>query len=115
MSTTKPNPKPRVVDNAAVGELYANKVISTSFDGGALILTIGVTRIIPDRIDDVPNPANMPTPRVHVSGRIALSPAAAVEAINGLTGLLHMAQAAQAQAAQAQALANSPSANKIAS
>jgi hypothetical protein len=110
--TGKTNPKPRVIDNPAVGELYANKVISTSFDGGALILTVGVTRIVPDRIDDVPNASAMPVPSVHVSGRIALSPAAAVEAINGLNGLLQMAQA---HAAQAQALAAGPTANKVAS
>jgi hypothetical protein len=111
-SIGKTNPKPRVVDNAAVGELYANKVISTTFDGGSLILTVGVTRVLPNRIDDVPDPSNMAVPSVHVTGRIALSPAAAVEAINGLSGLLQMAQA---QIAQAQALAINPTANKVAS
>ena len=57
----------------------------------------------------------MPNPSVHVSGRIALSPAAAVEVINGLNGMLQVAQAQMAQMAQAQALATNPTANKVAS
>jgi hypothetical protein len=33
--------KPRIADDARVLEIYGNKVVSTSFDGGAVVITIG--------------------------------------------------------------------------
>jgi hypothetical protein len=112
-ASAKPHPKPRVIDNPAIGELYANKLVSASFDGGAVVLTLGVQRMVPDRIEDVPDPNHLPgPPTVSVVSRIALSPALAVELVNGISGLLNAVQLANAQAA---ALAGVPSANKVAS
>jgi hypothetical protein len=67
MTNPQPNQKPvRVVDGAAT-EIYANKVVTTAFDGGALVVTLGVHRITPERIENVSNPANLPSPSVHIS------------------------------------------------
>jgi hypothetical protein len=40
--------KPRVVDNPDVGELYANKTIGASFDGGGITVLLGCSRVIPE-------------------------------------------------------------------
>jgi hypothetical protein len=69
--------KPRIQDDARVLEVYGNKVVSTSFDGGAVVITIGTTRFLPDRIDDAPQQGQQPV--IYVTARLALSPAAAVE------------------------------------
>ena len=34
-----------IIDNPSISELYANKLIATSFDGGAVTITLGTTRI----------------------------------------------------------------------
>jgi hypothetical protein len=78
-------PKPRVVDNPDVGEIYVNKTIGASFDGGAISVLLGCSRIVPGRLD-AKLEENLPA--VHVTGRLALSPAAAVELINTLNGIL---------------------------
>jgi hypothetical protein len=65
--------KPRIEDDPRVLEVYGNKVVSTSFDDGAVVITIGTTRFLPERIDDVEQPV------IHVTARLALSPPAAVE------------------------------------
>jgi hypothetical protein len=43
--------KPRVVDNPDVGELYANKTIGASFDGGGITVLLGCSRVIPELVD----------------------------------------------------------------
>ena len=78
--------KPRVVDNPDVGEIYANKTIGASFDGGGISILLGCSRVIPDFID-TPMPQSEP-PSVFVTGRLTLSPAAAVELMNALNGIL---------------------------
>jgi hypothetical protein len=117
MTNPQPNQKPVRVVGGAATEIYANKVVTTAFDGGALVVTLGVHRITPERIENVSNPANLPSPSVHISARIALSPGAAIELINALNGTLKAAQAqaaqVQAQIAQAQALASAVTANKV--
>jgi hypothetical protein len=112
MNTGNTNQKLRVVEDSSVGEVYSNKLITTFFDGSALNLTFGVTRVVPDRIENVPNPSHPPTPIVHVTSRITLSPAAAMEVINALNGILQLLQnQAKAQAALAAATPISKSAN----
>jgi hypothetical protein len=94
---TESHKKPRVIDDPTIREVYGNKLISVSFDGGAVILTIGVSRFVPNRIDEPPTEA----PPVYASGRIALSPAAAVEFVNGVSGILNTVANAQAAAIRA--------------
>jgi len=78
--------KPRIQDDARVLEVYGNKVVSTSFDGGAVIITIGTTRFLPERIDDAPEQGQQPV--IHITARLALSPPAAVELGNALNNIL---------------------------
>jgi hypothetical protein len=79
-------PKPRIIDSPEVREIYVNKTIGSSFDGATISLLLGCTRIVPDRLDLPPQQAQPPS--VYVTGRIALSPAAAVELANALNGIL---------------------------
>jgi hypothetical protein len=78
--------KPRVADNPDVSEVYVNKTIGCSFDGGAISVLLGCSRVVPERLDTMPE-QDQPPP-VYVTGRLALSPAAAVELINSLNGIL---------------------------
>jgi hypothetical protein len=78
--------KPRVIDNPDVGEIYANKTIGASFDGGGISVLVGCSRVIPDFIDTSVQ-RNEP-PSVYVTGRLTLSPSAAVELMNALNGIL---------------------------
>jgi hypothetical protein len=78
--------KPRVVDNPDVSEVYVNKTIGCSFDGGAISVLVGCSRVVPECLDTMP--AQDHPPPVYVTGRLALSPAAAVELINSLNGIL---------------------------
>jgi hypothetical protein len=78
--------KPRLIDNPEVSEIYANKIIGTSFDGATLGVTLGCTRVVPERLDTPPPQGHSPS--VYVAGRLILSPAAAAELVNGLSGML---------------------------
>jgi hypothetical protein len=78
--------KPRVVDNPDVGEIYANKTIGASFDGGAITVLVGCSRIVPEFVDSCIEPSDAPA--VYVTSRLTLSPAAAVELMNALNGIL---------------------------
>jgi hypothetical protein len=78
--------KLRIEDDPYVLEVYGNKLVSTSFDGGAVVITIGAARILPERIDEVPQQGRQPI--VHVTARLALSPSAAVELRNALNDIL---------------------------
>src|SRR5262249_14985569 len=78
--------KPRIADDARVLEIYGNKVVSTSFDGGAVVITIGTGRFLPERIDDALQQGQQPV--IHVTARLALSPSAAVELGNALNNIL---------------------------
>lgn len=79
-------PPMTVVDDTSVKEVYANKVIGTTFDGGAVSITLGVGRFVPKMTDETPNQGALPT--IHVSGRLSLSPGAAVELANALKLML---------------------------
>ena len=78
--------KSRIVDNPDVSEVYVNKTIGCSFDGGAISILLGCSRVVPERLDAMPGQDR--GPNVYVTGRLALSPAAAVELINALNGIL---------------------------
>jgi len=88
--------KLRLVDDPTAAERYANKVVGASFDGAACTITLGVTRLVPERVDEELREGQ--APKVYITNRLALSPAAAVELINQLNQLLTvLSQAQQAQ------------------
>ena len=72
----------RVQDNPAVTEVYVNKFLGAVFDGGAVALTFGSIRPFADQTADGPIEARQAV--VQVTQRLALSPAATIELINGL-------------------------------
>jgi hypothetical protein len=74
--------KLRVQDNPAVTEVYVNKFLGAVYDGGAVALTFGSIRPFAEQIGDGPIEARQAV--VHVTQRLALSPAATIELINGL-------------------------------
>ena len=78
--------KPKIEDDPSVLEVYGNKLVSTSFDGGAVVITMGAARIFPERIDEMPQQGQQPV--IHVIARLALSPSAAVELRNALDNIL---------------------------
>src|ERR1019366_7286669 len=78
--------KPRIVDNPDVPEIFANKTVGTSFIGGVINLTFGCIRAIPERLNTKPREGEPPP--VFVTGRLALTQAAAVELANALNGIL---------------------------
>jgi hypothetical protein len=79
-------PKFKIVDNAAIVETYANKLIAASFDGGAVVLTLGSTRFVPESGAETPKEGVMPP--VYVTQRLALSPGGAMEVANALNNML---------------------------
>ncbi len=89
----------RIVDNPEISEIYADTLIGTTFAGGAVCLSLGTTKIMPDRMNEAPKDGNPPS--VYVTNRIALSPKAAAEVINALNNILGAIKTAQAnQSAQ---------------
>ena len=76
----------KIVDDPSVRESYANKLISASFDGGAVVVTLGATRFVPEDSDRTPKEAT--TMPVHVTVRLAISPGGAVELANALGSML---------------------------
>ena len=74
--------KLRVQDNPAVTEVYVNKFLGAAYDGGAVALTFGSIRRVAEQMGDGPIEARPAV--VHVTQRLALSPAATIELINGL-------------------------------
>ena len=83
---TDKKPQMAVVDDPSVKEVYANKVIGTTFDGGALSITLGVGRFVPKTTDEAPKQGALPV--VHVTARLSLSPTAAVELASALKLML---------------------------
>jgi hypothetical protein len=76
----------KIVDNPSIGESYANKLISASFDGGAVVVTLGTARFVPE--DSAQTPKEACPPSVHVTARLAISPGGAVELANALNNIL---------------------------
>jgi hypothetical protein len=79
--------KSRVIDSPDNTEIYANMIVGTSFDGSAIIVSLGTTRITPGRFGE---PITAP-PDVYVTGRIALSLKAALELSKSIQQLLEAA------------------------
>lgn len=79
-------PKFEIIDNPSIGEIYANKLVATSFDGGTITVTLGVTRVAPDHGGEPPEKQKPVS--VHVTARLALSPLGAVELANALAAAL---------------------------
>jgi len=77
---------PAIIDDLSVKEIYANKLVGTTFDGGTLSITMGVARIFPATGGELESEAS---PQIHVTARLALSPAAAVELANNLGKMLN--------------------------
>ena len=72
--------KLEVIDNPSVAELYANKLVGASFDGGAVLITLGATRrFMPEKGAKAKEGS---LPPVHVTARLAISPAGTVELAN---------------------------------
>jgi hypothetical protein len=95
-------PKLRIQDNPSVIEIYANKFLGSVFDGGAVGLTFGSIRVLPERTDE--GPIQNQQPVIHVTHRLMLSPMAAMELIKGLnttlTALMQAREQAQGAAQQ---------------
>jgi hypothetical protein len=89
--------KLKIVDDPLVRESYANRLISASFDGGAVILTLGAARFLPEHSDKATAAAD--SHPVHVTARLAISAAAAVELANALNTLLKTLNEIQTKAA----------------
>jgi len=81
-----------VVDDGRVGETYANRLISTIFDGGAICITLGVVRLVPEHTGV---PAADGEPHVQVTVRLTLSPGTAVDLIKSLNDVLGAARGEQ--------------------
>jgi hypothetical protein len=90
--------KLEVIDNPSVAEFYANKLVAASFDGGAVIITLGATRFMPEK---GAKPKEGSLPPVHVTARLAISPAGAVELANALNAMLKTLSEMQQKAAAA--------------
>lgn len=91
--------KLKIIDNPSVGELYANKLVAASFDGGAVVITLGTTRFVPEESAKAPKEGTLPP--VHVTARLAISPAGAVELTNALNSMLKTLSQMQQKAAAA--------------
>ena len=78
--------KLKVIDNPSIGETYANKLVAASFDGGAVVITLGTTRFVPEQDGEATKERALPP--VHVTARLALSPGGALELANALSTML---------------------------
>lgn len=88
-------PKFRIQDNPSIIEAYANKFISSAFDGGAVGLTFGSIRVPLEKTDEGPMQGQQPV--LQVTHRLTLSPTAAIELINSLNKTLRALRQAQAR------------------
>jgi hypothetical protein len=91
----------KVIDNPSVAECYANKLVAASFDGGAVVITLGTTRFVPEAGTKAPEEGTLPP--VHITARLAISPAGAVELANALNAMLKTLSEIQQKAAAAKA------------
>ena len=91
--------KLQVIDNPSIGETYANKLVAASFDGGAVVITLGTARVMPAQDATVTKERTLPP--VHVTARLALSPGGALELANALNTMLKTLSEMQAKAAAA--------------
>jgi hypothetical protein len=71
--------------------VLANKIVSTMFDGHAVVITFGCGRILPERTEEQPKEGAT----ICVNCRIALSPPAAIELVNSIKNMMTAVQDAQ--------------------
>lgn len=57
-------PRPRIIDNPGVAEIYVNRIIGSSFDGATIGVTLGCAPVVPERFEATPS-----DPVVYVAGR----------------------------------------------
>jgi hypothetical protein len=88
--------KPRIIDNPSIGETYANKLVAATFDGGAVVVTLGTARFVPEQ--EANGSKDGALPPVHVTARLALSPTGAVELASALNSMLNTLKQRQEQA-----------------
>ena len=91
-------PKFQIIDNSSVAESYANRLVAASFDGGAVIITLGAARFVPEHNAEAPEKGSLPP--VYVTARLAISPVGAVELANALNNMLKMLSQIQRKAAE---------------
>jgi len=89
--------KLKIIDNPSVAESYANKLIAASFDGGAVVVTLGTMRFVPQQSTETLKDG---PPPVHVTARLAISPAGAVELAKALNSMLKTLSEMQQKAAE---------------
>lgn len=87
----------KIIDNPFVAETYANKLIAASFDGGAVVITLGAMRF-EHGAGTLEESSPLP---VHVTSRLALSPSGAIELANALNKMLNTVSQIQQKAATA--------------
>jgi hypothetical protein len=96
----------RIQDNPSIVETYANKFLGSVFDGGAVSLTFGTIRVVLEKTGAAQSVQGQETV-IQVTHRLTLSPAAALELMNGLntamTNLKAQAQRKMQQQGQADA------------
>jgi hypothetical protein len=91
--------KPKIIDNPSIGECYANKLVAATFDGGAVVVTLGTARFVPEQGAKSSKDGDLPP--IHVTARLALSPAGAVELAGALNAMLQTLKQRQEQATAA--------------
>ena len=74
----------QILDDPSVKETYVNKLVGAAFDGACVSLTFGVARVLPLGTRE----AGAASANVHVTTRLALSPAAAVDLTKSLGKML---------------------------
>lgn len=77
-------PKLRVVDDPSVRESVATNMVGGLLSDNTLFVTLAAQRSLPETTGAPPNQA----PIAQVTARLALTPTAAVELVNLLSGLL---------------------------
>lgn len=82
-------PAAQIVDDPSVTEIYVNKLISAAFDGASVSLTFGVARVLPTGNPDAGAVEGTGAANVHVTSRLALSPAAAADLTKSLGKMLN--------------------------
>jgi len=77
-------PGAQIVDDPNVREIVATSTVTGAIVEGALFVTLAAQRALPDTTGAPPTRA----PTAHVTGRLVLTPTAAVELVNTLSALL---------------------------
>jgi hypothetical protein len=89
----------KALESLSAQEIYANRILAVSFDGSAVVLTLGMARPHIGS-DQSQSGAIKPESTVHVTSRIALSVVAALELKKLLANLTNIAEQKMQQAAK---------------